>query len=122
MSKHTTGYKIAHFVLKRRWYIIAANVLLLVIIFAGMALRGKKYGDHMNYMKVIREDPTKRVEGYKGQKAMFARARAGEVGCKAISTGDNKHPSSYPEILSAYYRTTNNLWKKLVSNPKKRAN
>lgn len=71
MSKQTTGYKIAQFVLKRRWYIIAGNVLLLVIIFAGMAVRGKKFGDHINYMKAVREDPTKRIEGYKGQKPMF---------------------------------------------------
>lgn len=71
MSKETTGLRVAKFVLKNRWYIIAANVLLLVIVFAGMAVRGKKFGDHIKYMTDVRNDPTKRVEGYKGQKPMF---------------------------------------------------
>ncbi|MBX3722563.1 MAG: MMPL family transporter [Turneriella sp.] len=71
MSKESTGLKIAHFVLKRKWWIIGANVLLLAIIFAGMGIRGKKFGDHIKYMTEIRNDPTKRIEGYKGQKPMF---------------------------------------------------
>ena len=71
MSKESTGLKIAHFVLKRKWWIIGANVLLLLIVVAGMGIRGKKYGDHIKYMTEIRNDPTKRIEGYKGQKPMF---------------------------------------------------
>ena len=71
MSKESTGLKIAHFVLKRKWWIIGANVLLLAIVFAGMAVRGKKFGEHIKYMTETRNDPTKRIEGYKGQKPMF---------------------------------------------------
>lgn len=71
MSKQSTGYKIAQFVLKRRWYIIAANALLLLIVIGGMGMRGKRYGEHIKYMKEVRNDPTKRIEGYKGEKPMF---------------------------------------------------
>jgi len=71
MSKQTTGYKVAQFVLKNRWKIIIANALLLVVVIAGMAVRGKKFGDHIKYMTEVRNDPTKRIEGYKGQKPMF---------------------------------------------------
>lgn len=71
MSKESTGLRIANFVLRRKWWIIGANVLLLAIVFGGMAVRGKKFGDHIKYMTEIRNDPTKRVEGYKGQKPMF---------------------------------------------------
>ena len=35
--------------------------------------------------------------------------------------GDNIHPPSYPEELSAIYRTATRSWKKLEPNPKKRA-
>jgi len=71
MQKESTGLKLAHFVLKRKWYIIGANVLLLLIVFAGMAIRGKNYGEHIKYMTEIRNDPSKRIEGYKGARPMF---------------------------------------------------
>lgn len=71
MSKQSTGHKIALFVLKRRWYIIGFNALLLLLVVAGMGMRGKRYGEHISYMKEVRNDPTKRIEGYKGERPMF---------------------------------------------------
>lgn len=70
-KKETTGLKIGRFVLRYRWHIIAANALVLLIVIAGMAARGKRYGDHVKYMLETRSDPTKRIEGYKGEKPFF---------------------------------------------------
>lgn len=71
MQKETTGHKLARFVLRNRWYIIGANILLLLVVIAGMGFRGKKYGEHISYMKAVRNDPTVRIENYKGEKPMF---------------------------------------------------
>jgi predicted RND superfamily exporter protein len=70
-KKETTGLKIGRFVLKYRWHIIIANAVLLLIVIGGMAARGKRYGDHVKYMLETRSDPTKRIEGYKGEKPFF---------------------------------------------------
>jgi uncharacterized protein len=71
MKKESTGLRIGRFVLRNRWYIIAANVLMLLVVVGGMAMRGKRYGDHVKYMMETRNDPTKRIEGYKGEKPFF---------------------------------------------------
>ncbi|RMF80385.1 MAG: prepilin-type N-terminal cleavage/methylation domain-containing protein, partial [Planctomycetota bacterium] len=46
---------------------------------------------------------------------MHAKAKAGEISGKWLGPvgGDNVHPTSYPDELSAMYRTTTRSWKKL---------
>jgi len=71
MKKESTGRKIAKFVIKYRWYVISVNILMLLIVIGGMGLRLKRYNNHVNYMQETRNDPAKRIEGYKGERPLF---------------------------------------------------
>jgi hypothetical protein len=56
MKSFTT--KTADFVLKYKWFIILANILLLVGLFVfGMGPRAQAFGEHIEYMKHIRKNP-----------------------------------------------------------------
>ncbi len=53
----TTPKKIGEFILKYRWLIIVANILLLAVVVMAIGKRGENFQKHTEYMQHIRNNP-----------------------------------------------------------------
>ncbi|MGL1901721.1 MAG: MMPL family transporter [Fibrobacterales bacterium] len=47
----------ADFVLKNRWYILAANLVVMLVLFGFMGARGKAFNEHVEYLTELRNNP-----------------------------------------------------------------
>jgi predicted RND superfamily exporter protein len=59
MSGHHSPFlrNLAEATLRYRWAILLLNILALAWLLTGMAARGKEFGDHIAYMRALRESP-----------------------------------------------------------------
>ena len=63
--------KLGEATLRYRWLILILNVLILGGVMAAMGKRGKEFGEHVEYMKAIRTDPSLLDPAHKSPPPIF---------------------------------------------------
>lgn len=63
--------KLGEAVIRFRWPIIILNLLVLAFVMANMGKRGKEFGEHVAYMKAIRENPQLADPNHKSPPPIF---------------------------------------------------
>ena len=54
---HSFSYKTGLFAVRYRWWIVLVNFLLVNATIVGFMMRGKTFGEHVDYMKHVRNNP-----------------------------------------------------------------
>lgn len=65
------AYRIADYIIKYKWLILAINICVLVVLFFGMAHRGKEFSEHKTYMKHIQNHPLDKDPNHNNPQPIF---------------------------------------------------
>ncbi len=94
-------HKIGLFVLKYRWAIILSNIALLVVVTAAMVNRGKEFGEHVAYMKELRNNPMAFDSTHKAPPPIF------NADYHVFFKSDNRDLMEYDELQKVFVKEDN---------------